>query len=300
MLKPAVCRLLPVLLAASTVPAMGLSIRDDRTFAQYDAQVQTAPYDAAGRFSNDQSGTLIAPNWVLGSAHVGFPANFIASDGTIVAVTQRIVFPGDASPSNANDGNDYALYQLAAPINSVSIAQLHDPTATGVTYTDLLTDIVGLTAVYTAGGETGNGNVGVPFAQTGTRQILAGTNIIDSTGVNFGNGIIANIAVSDFDSPGTFGPDQDPGTNLEIGIVRRDSGGGLWVDLGNGQGPVLIGVHSSVTDPEDNDIFGEYGQKNFSTVFTTDAYNWINATVPEPTSLALLLTGGLMVLRRRR
>ena len=297
MLRPAVTRLLPVVLAFVSVPAMGLSIRDDRTFAQYQAQVNTAPYDAAGRFNNSQSGTLIAPNWVLGAAHIGGTlSTFTASDGTTVAVTQRIIFPGDADAGDAVDGNDFALFELAAPINSVSIAQLHDPTATGVSYTALLTQIVGESAVYSTGGETGTGDVGVPIAQTGTRMVLAGTNVIDSTGVDFGNGVIDNIAVSDFDDPTS----ADPITNLEMGIVRKDSGGGLWVDLGNGQGPVLIGVHSSVTDPDQDNILGEYDQLNFSTVLTTDAYNWINTTIPEPTSLALLLAGGLMVMRHRR
>ncbi|MBX2850197.1 MAG: trypsin-like serine protease [Phycisphaeraceae bacterium] len=299
MLRPTVSRLLPVLLAAASVPAMGLSIRDDRTFAQYETQVNTAPYSAAGQFNNSQSGTLINSTWVLGCAHVGTPTTFTASDGTTASVIQSIYFPGSVSASNATSGNDFALFQLAAPINTVPTASLHDPVATGVSYTDLLTQIDGLTAVYTTSGETGTGDVGVPLAQTGTRDILAGTNIIDSVGTDFGDGVISNVALSDFDDPNAVGPPSGV-TNLEMGLVNRDSGGGLWVDLGNGEGPVLIGVHSLVSDPDGDEIFGEYGQLNISTVLTPDAYNWINATVPEPTSLALLLTGGLMVMRRRR
>lgn len=296
MLHRCLLRGLPLLTAtAIAYPAMGLSIRDDLTFTPYETQVNTSPYSASGQFNTSHSGTLIAPNWVLASAHGGNAATFTASDGTVANVIQRIVFPGDTSAGNAFDGNDFALFQLDASINSVTAATLHDPTATGVSYVDLLTDITNLTAVYGGGGETGTGDVGA--AASGSRDILAGTNIIDSTGYDFGSGTISNIAVSDFDSPSTFGPDNDAGTSLEMGLANRDSGGGLWVDIGDG--PVLIGVHSGITDDGDG-ILGEYGQLNFSTVLTTDAYNWAISTVPEPTSLAMLVLGGALLARRRR
>ena len=288
---------IPLSLALMVAPsALGLSLRHDAgaPLSSYEAQVNTAPYSAGGRFNNNQSGTLITPHWVLGSAHVGGTlSKFFASDGTTVDVVQRIIFPGDGDASNAEDGNDFALFQLATPIFSIAPATLHDPTGTGVSYTDLLSQIAGLTAVYGGAGNTGDGLIGA----TGARDILAGTNVIDAVGVDFGDGLIDNIVQSDFDDFDTIGLDNDPGTSLEVGLADKDSGGGLWVDLGDG--PVLIGVHSSV-EFQNGNIIGQYDQLNYSTVLTPDVYNWIQATVPEPSSLALLAAGGLMVMRRRR
>jgi hypothetical protein len=63
---------------------------------------------------------------------------------------------------------------------------------------------------------------------------------------------------------------------------------------------VLAGVHSSVTDPDGDDILGEYGQSNLSTVLTDDVRGWISQTTPEPGSAMLLVGGSLMLITRRR
>ena len=287
---------LAVLIAPSS---LGLSLRDDVALSNYEALVNSAPYSASGQFNSNQSGTLIAPNWVLGAAHPGSAATFTASDGSVANIKRRIVFPGDNSAINAFDGNDFALFELSSSITTVAAATLHDPDATGVSYTDLLGGLGGLTAVYGGAGETGTGNVGVAQSVTGTRDILAGTNVIDTVGATLNSVSVSNVVLSDFDAPSTAGLPSGA-TDLEVGLVVRDSGGGLWVDLDDGQGPVLIGVHSGATDPDQNGVLGEYGHQNISTVLTPEAYDWIIATVPEPSSLALLFAGGLMVIRRRR
>lgn len=295
---------LPVSLAMLAPTAMGLSLRDDIQLSQYEALVNTSPYSASGQFDTNNSGTLIDPYWVLASAHGGNANTFTASDGSVANVLQRLVFPGDSSASDALDGNDFALFQLDTPINSVASATLHDPTATGVSYTDLLGQIAGLTAVYGGGGETGTGDTGVSTAVTGTRDTLAGTNVIDTVGKSVGPSgsevFVDNLVLSDFDE-NRPGPGLHNGvTALEVGLANRDSGGGLWVDLGNGQGPVLIGVHSAVTDPDEDDVLGEFGHQNISTVLTPEAYSWVVSTVPEPSSMSLLALGGAILVRRRR
>lgn len=289
-------------LAFLTSSATGLSIRDDVAQSTYQTLVDASPFSASGQFDTNHSGTLIAPNWVLASAHGGSANTFTTSDGTTANVVERIAFPNAASAPTALDGNDFALLRLATPITSVPTAKLHDPGTTGLSYADLLGQIAGLTAIYGGGGETGTGSTGVAQSVTGTRHVLAGTNMIDTVGAQIGPSgnqvFVSNLVLSDFDE--NVSNVSNDITAFEVGVVNRDSGGGLWVDLNNGQDYVLIGVHSSATDPDDDDILGEYGHHNISTVLTPQAYNWIVNTVPEPTSLAMLALGSAMMIRRRR
>ena len=42
---------------------------------------------------------------------------------------------------------------------------------------------------------------------------------------------------------------------------------------------MLIGVHSGITDPDQDSVFGEYGHQSISTILTTEAYDWIQSTI---------------------
>lgn len=263
-------------------PASGMSIRDDKTESPYQDQLSTAPFDATGMISN-QSGTLIRPTWVLASAHAGgsMGDTFETVNGS-ANVLNRFDFPGDPNTNDAFDGADFSLFELDAPMTG-STAELFQGSAG---------TLVGETAVYAGGGKTGDGDTGA----TGSPELLAGTNVIDVAGVDFGSGVVANIVESDFDDP-------DPPNigsavqELEMGLAGGDSGGGIWVDLDDGF--VLAGVHSGVSDDGD-EVLGEYGQSNFSTILTDDARTWIFETIPEPATGGLLVIGGLALGGRRR
>jgi len=259
-----------VLTVATTVhTAVGLSIREDKDESLYAAQAATAPFDGAGRFDTaNQSGALIAPNWVLGAAHPGGAATFETPDGSTANVKQRIAFPN----WNALD-KDFALFELETPITTATVVGL---------YQGALATLAGETAVYAGSGFTGDGNQG----QTGPRKLLAGTNYISL--------VIGNSVRSDFDDPEA---PTGPLTELETALMDKDSGGGLYIESGGSY--LLAGVHTAVDVPDGQSI-GQYGQTNISTALTDDVRDWITRTIPEPGSLCVLLGGGAVLLLRRR
>ncbi|NBC11532.1 MAG: hypothetical protein GVY24_07360, partial [Planctomycetes bacterium] len=194
---------------------------------------------------------------------------FQTPDGSTANVKQRIAFPDP----HASD-KDFALFELDAPITTA--------TAVGL-YQGAPATLAGETAVYAGSGFTGDGDQG----ETGPRKILAGTNRINLV-------VNGNSARSNFDDP------NDPSatlTDLETALMRKDSGGGLYVASGDTY--LLAGVHTFVDHARDRSI-GQYGQGNISTVLTDDVRDWIAATtMPEPSSLGILLSGGGVALQRR-
>jgi hypothetical protein len=153
-------------------------------------------------------------------------------------------------------GYDLALVKLTEPVTNVSPAPLyHGRRELGQTVT-----LVGY-------GRTGTGITG---DVTDDRVRRAGTNRIDGT-VKDGRGgqlvlspklgRMARHFAMDFDNPAepsqsTMGPSF--ATPFEFLISRGDSGGGAFIDFGNGV-PMLVGVHSfgEFTDGEDDSDYGD-------------------------------------------
>jgi len=235
-----------------------ISIRHDKSQSDYEDKIATAPFNATGRFDGNISATLIGYRWLLRSAHGGGANSFTNVLGDTVGEVGYTVYPGDPSAGDAVDGFDFALADLVDPMLSV------DPVGL---YTGTPASLQGQTAVYAGSGKTGTGLTGA----TGSRTLLAGTNVIDTVGLNFGDGVVSNIAASDFDLP------IAGATPLEMGLGSGDSGGGLFV-MSGGQYRIA-GVHSAVSDPDNDGILGEYLHANYSTLLTDDVRTWINNTI---------------------
>ena len=86
-------------------------------------------------------------------------------------------------------------------------------------------------------------------------------------------------------------------TEYEAGLADRDSGGGIFVKVSDGDGGykwVLAGINAYV----DNQLTGV--DKNWA-VAIPSYYNWITTTIPEPATFSVLLGGvALLAARRRR
>jgi len=133
-----------------------------------------------------------------------------------------------------------------------------------------------------------------------------GRNVLDATQANATVGSFTNdVLLADFDGPGL-------GVTGEASVAEFDSGGGwffevspgVWQVAGLSEGFQHEGANSS--QPNNQALFAAFNSASTpdpDTVFAIDLTTYrssINAAVPEPTSVTLLVAGGAMMLGRRR
>jgi hypothetical protein len=266
------------------VSIWGVTIRDDVPDSSYLALAASPEYDPVGTFVNSWgytgSGTLIAPDWVLLSAHelVAASSGTFTIDGTSYTSTELILNPGWTG--NALNGYDFGLVHLSTPVSGVTPATLYTGSSE-----------FGQIATYVGYGFTGTGLTGW---QTLDNQKRAFQNVIDG---DFGSPSL--LLGSDFDSPHTTADnvwgDATP-LPLEGCVAPGDSGGGVFLTIDSQT--YLAGVISFVasTGGSQNSVYGNLSGAGR----VSDFLPWIMSIVPEPsTSLLLVGTGFAMLFAQR-
>lgn len=293
----------PILFAvlAMAMPAQAISIRHDVAESAYFSLA--APYDAVGRIGGPTSfasGTLVSPTKFLTAAHfidnnrdgvvdggltdyvIDFGTNTVSPTYSLSSFASIDIHPSWATPPSGSAGQstyDLAVLTLSTPFTDITPILLSDR------------DIaVGTNATMVGYGVHGDG---LNFNNSFDERRRAATNTID---------VVGSTLRFDFDSPAGDTNEFGSATPLALegATAGGDSGGPLLVNFGDG--PRLVGtLRGGFNNFGD---FSEYGDVSIYAPINTESniafLESVGVAVPEPTSLAVLLGGLSLVLRRRR
>ena len=237
------------------------------------------------------SGTLIASDWVLTAAHVveGATSRFVLNNQAYEA-TEVVIHP--EWDGRVFNGHDMALIRLDRPVLETAPAAYSTQA-----------DPIGEVATFVGYGQSGDGLTG-RVGETGT--INAGQNTLDAVGSDFWFLLDDSLLMADFDyefplditqsDNNALGQTQIPTALSGSTHINRmgsadplplealpgggDSGGGVFIDVDGEQ--VLIGTVSMTLSWDGSNNSGYTDMVGI--VSLASAEDWIQSTVPEPTS----------------
>ena len=277
------------ILASTTFPPTsirGATIRDDVSDSSYQTLATSAAYASVGMFVSNGpytgSGVLIAPDWVLTTAHnllLATSGTFTVG-GTPYTADQLIMNPGWSNGSVFN-GYDFGLAHLTSSVQAIPPATLYTGSSE-----------MGQTGTYVGFGATGTGLTGYQTPPDNLERAFQ--NVIDGS---FNNPSV--LLGSDFDNPHTTADnwwgDATP-LPLEGCVAPGDSGGGLFITVDSQTYLAGIIAFVAATDGNANADYGDLSGAGRVSAFVP----WITSTIPEPPAYTLLAGAGLVLFLVRR
>jgi len=269
---------------------MGGTIRDDKvsdpfyTSPTIDQSVGLINYTV----TDFTSGVLVAQDWVLTAKHT------LTNNSSFVSFTagNGVTYPIDLSTPFVAEphGDDLALFHIL-PSTTTNALPPSSIVATRYRGTSEINNV----ATHVGYGFGGTGTSGADGANFPRGVRRAGDNIIDHYAGTDPNNIFVtsttDLGYTNFLYE-TFDSNPANQTLHEWCAATGDSGGGAFIDVGGT--PELAGITDAL-------IIGnsKYGDATLS-LRVTDYNAWIDSTVPEPSSLSIVIAAGAFLLRRGR
>ena len=262
------------------------TIRDDVPDSSYQALAANLAYASVGMFVSNGpytgSGVLIAPDWVLTTAHnllLATSGTFTVG-GTSYTANQLIMNPNWNNGSVFN-GYDFGLAHLSSSVTAIPPATLYTGSSD-----------MGQTGTYVGFGAGGTGLTGYQTPPDNLERAFQ--NVIDGS---FNNPSV--LLGSDFDNPHTTADnwwgDATP-LPLEGCVAPGDSGGGMFITVDSQTYLAGIIAFVAATDGNANADYGDLSGSGRVSAFVP----WIESTIPEPPASVLLAGAGLALFLTRR
>ena len=265
------------------------------------------------------TGVLVAPDWVLTAAHnwdagavTGLEFHIAGNTYTAIA-GDWVQNPGwSASPSvDYTQGNDIALIHLSAPVSGIAPAALYSGTGELGT----MITMVGAGSAGTAATGPRPNPTSLLYATTNVidRVIISGASSGGLLGMDFDDGSALHNTLSGSAIYDTLGhqvalagslsvwslPSSSSLSLLEGTSAAGDSGGPAFADFGHG--PVVVGLVSWGVNP--SNLSNPYGSGSGDITYLTRVSpfdDWIYTTIPEPSTLSLVIAAASFLCFKRR
>lgn len=249
-------------------------------------------FSSVGFFTNTGgaigSGVAIDPHWVLTAAHDGTTGTFTIPGATDAENQNFTVIESFVAPTTATSSPDLQLLHIAETLPSFTRIDLRSPEGAIATLVG-----AGITGTEISGGYSIPGN-GQGVRRKATNRIEGFADITDADDNFLYTGLYYDLS----------SPSSPNRVANEGGIAGGDSGGGWFVDFGDG--PRLVAVSEGIVGPNGGDDYFVYGAFGFGeSLGAPEAQSFLNqhvpqATVPEPATFAALGLGLAALLRRHR